>query len=700
MRYKISCRSLDELRCIYTVCKFKRKHINNRRCPYYYRASVPLRVEVSPSNSDDSSSSGDEQGSKKSKKRGKRKKKKGKKTKKSRKSKSKKKKDGDEYESDDDSDDSSYVGYGIGSLDGSNSLVSNDSSAVFDSDSRDASNSTKKRKKVKKRGKKKVGKSQMSDSVSTLGDDNDDDKSYNYSTGVQSKNNNLHRKSLGIASDNIDDIDNVNDFDDIKKKRRAKLQARKTMIGQETGQEEVSEQADEGGAEEMSNKKEKTAALDGIDVALAGMSEYDRKYYKNMMHRIMLKENLLDKKIALAEMEISRKVREIIYGPAAVAHLEVREGVVIDPVPIDEIEKFRREQLASGHNQFGRNNSGRFLPSIDGSSPMQNRTRSFLQLIRSNDENDEEIINSMMETQMNAETLAEKKRNKMMLNSNDKERLLKHQSILNEVMSNIKAFKRSKAEGKLNENSKWNLIKIYAPQLDKRKNVGTSTDDLESSPIDKFPPLSTINTGIHNTNTDKMAMQGTSKGVIYAKNASKNNDDHENRGVGYTDSLSDAGDLTPRIPVNGRAPFTLSTKKRDKYELPIIDNRDNILITRTYKELPKNKTFQKILEESDNPLYEIYDYYGHLLNNTTKAKLLNCAATIHRIDDQIKSSNTYHKVLWSLLENILLVQSECDFMLNNVDIIEKIVSALLSMKDAGNSIDSKTIKAAIEDLNM
>eukprot|EP01038_Epipyxis_sp_PR26KG_P009642 gene9642-12981_t len=132
----------------------------------------------------------------------------------------------------------------------------------------------------------------------------------------------------------------------------------------------------------------------------------------------------------------------------------------------------------------------------------------------------------------------------------------------------------------------------------------------------------------------------------------------------------------------------IELQNKQKYELPIVAIHGGIMTTRTYREIPPNRTFLESLIESDNPLCVLYYEYSKYLPMIFKTRLLTAAVIEDRIQLQLneqKISNfpspySLPKVFENLLTNISIIEEKCVQILQNVGNSESIVANLISIK--------------------
>ena len=118
------------------------------------------------------------------------------------------------------------------------------------------------------------------------------------------------------------------------------------------------------------------------------------------------------------------------------------------------------------------------------------------------------------------------------------------------------------------------------------------------------------------------------------------------------------------------------------FELPIYDNRDNILVTRTYKKQPVPGSFMDTLSQSDFPLYILSEEYAPFLPHIHRVRLQTAAMLEDRLKELLPTSNALQQLLASLLENMLRVSTDCDKMLKTLDACEGMVANLVGIVKA------------------
>lgn len=133
------------------------------------------------------------------------------------------------------------------------------------------------------------------------------------------------------------------------------------------------------------------------------------------------------------------------------------------------------------------------------------------------------------------------------------------------------------------------------------------------------------------------------------------------------------------------------------YELPIFDNQNDILVTRSYKITPEQMTFEEKLQLSTNPLFLLYQQYSPYLSQLQKERLfyasllstmqqhneLSTAPTypvnanaMPKMDVMIAQRNRSHIIAAShhILTSSKKLQDECNSLLPLVNAIESLVN--------------------------
>ena len=84
--------------------------------------------------------------------------------------------------------------------------------------------------------------------------------------------------------------------------------------------------------------------------------------------------------------------------------------------------------------------------------------------------------------------------------------------------------------------------------------------------------------------------------------------------------------------------------------LPIVDNRSEILVTRTYRQQMPDKTLIELMASAENPLEVLYQHYCGALPNPFRMRLLNAAVLEGRFASNVPLSASIQQTLRSLLE--------------------------------------------------
>lgn len=145
--------------------------------------------------------------------------------------------------------------------------------------------------------------------------------------------------------------------------------------------------------------------------------------------------------------------------------------------------------------------------------------------------------------------------------------------------------------------------------------------------------------------------------------------------------------------------FTSDKRMKTKDDLQVFDNQANILITRTYRSAPMELSLREKISQSDNPLFELFQEFYDELPSVCRHRLLSASVDDNKLKDRIPDSNSVHQLLSAISANVVVVATDCEKMLIDVETCERIVGNLIILIKSTSDLKTNDIYSQLAELN-